>query len=223
MKTHLQFSLALLAALTVGMAATAMAANQSTPDSRKFYMAVVAERTDQAAKPALPTPDHPAYYVAYDAGYIEAGDPIGGEEPAPAAAVAQALRATLASQNYLPASAPSLLIVYHWGVIRPDSHQIRDTFNIQPNLKARIALVSPSRQAGEIENYLLEQRMGRIHRYGQEKDCLIFNFVASNTREGRVMEKLFERIQQIEKCICALADTLVYCISELLVWHILDR
>ena len=44
----------------------------------------------------------------------------------------------------------------------------------------------------------LEQRMGRIHRYGQEKDCLIFNFVASNTREGRVMEKLFERIQQIE-------------------------
>ncbi len=44
----------------------------------------------------------------------------------------------------------------------------------------------------------LEQRMGRIHRYGQEKDCLIFNFVASNTREGRVLEKLFERIQQIE-------------------------
>jgi superfamily II DNA or RNA helicase len=44
----------------------------------------------------------------------------------------------------------------------------------------------------------LEQRMGRIHRYGQEKDCLIFNFVATNTREGRVMEKLFERIQQIE-------------------------
>ena len=38
--------------------------------------------------------------------------------------------------------------------------------------------------------------MGRIHRYGQEKDCLIFNFVASNTREGRVMEKLFERIRR---------------------------
>jgi hypothetical protein len=44
----------------------------------------------------------------------------------------------------------------------------------------------------------LEQRMGRIHRYGQEKDCLILNFVASNTREGRVLEKLFERIQKIE-------------------------
>lgn len=45
----------------------------------------------------------------------------------------------------------------------------------------------------------LEQRMGRIHRYGQEKDCLIFNFVSTNTREGRVLQKLFERIQAIEK------------------------
>lgn len=45
----------------------------------------------------------------------------------------------------------------------------------------------------------LEQRMGRIHRYGQEKDCLIFNFVTTNTREGRVFQKLFERIQKIEE------------------------
>ena len=45
----------------------------------------------------------------------------------------------------------------------------------------------------------LEQRMGRIHRYLQEKDCLINNFVSTNTREGRVLEKLFDRIQQIEK------------------------
>ena len=44
----------------------------------------------------------------------------------------------------------------------------------------------------------LEQRMGRIHRYGQEKNCLIFNFVSTNTREGRVLQKLFERIQAIE-------------------------
>ena len=44
----------------------------------------------------------------------------------------------------------------------------------------------------------LEQRMGRIHRYGQEQDCLIFNFVATNTREGRVLQKLFERLAEIE-------------------------
>lgn len=44
----------------------------------------------------------------------------------------------------------------------------------------------------------LEQRMGRIHRYGQERDCLIFNFVTMNTREGRVLHKLFERLRAIE-------------------------
>jgi superfamily II DNA or RNA helicase len=45
----------------------------------------------------------------------------------------------------------------------------------------------------------LEQRMGRIHRYGQERDCLVFNFVATNTREGSVLQKLFQRLQEIER------------------------
>src|SRR5204863_6798227 len=45
----------------------------------------------------------------------------------------------------------------------------------------------------------LEQRMGRIHRYGQEKDCLILNFVSPATREGRVLQKLFERLKSIEE------------------------
>jgi len=44
----------------------------------------------------------------------------------------------------------------------------------------------------------LEQRMGRIHRYGQENDCLIINFVSTNTREGRVLNKLLDRIRLIE-------------------------
>ncbi|MEX0937357.1 MAG: helicase-related protein [Pirellulales bacterium] len=43
----------------------------------------------------------------------------------------------------------------------------------------------------------LEQRVGRIHRYGQEKDCLVFNFVAQNTREGRVLRKLLDRLAEI--------------------------
>ena len=45
----------------------------------------------------------------------------------------------------------------------------------------------------------LEQRMGRIHRYGQEHDCLIYNFVAINTREGRVLQKLLERLKEIRR------------------------
>lgn len=47
----------------------------------------------------------------------------------------------------------------------------------------------------------LEQRMGRIHRYGQEQNCLIFNFVTTNTREGRVLQKLFQRIEEIEDAL----------------------
>ena len=45
----------------------------------------------------------------------------------------------------------------------------------------------------------LEQRMGRIHRYGQEHDCLVFNFVAVNTREGRVLDMLLTRLRQIRE------------------------
>jgi hypothetical protein len=53
----------------------------------------------------------------------------------------------------------------------------------------------------------LEQRMGRIHRYGQRKDCLIFNFVATNTIEGRVLKKLLEELKEIRE---ALEDDAVF-------------
>ena len=60
----------------------------------------------------------------------------------------------------------------------------------------------------------LEQRMGRIHRYGQRKDCLIFNFVATNTIEGRVLQRLLEKLQEIRD---ALDDDAVFnVVGELL-------
>ncbi len=43
----------------------------------------------------------------------------------------------------------------------------------------------------------LEQRMGRIHRYGQQKDVYIFNLVAEDTREGKVLTKLFDKLEEI--------------------------
>ncbi|MBC7347356.1 MAG: DUF3883 domain-containing protein, partial [Clostridia bacterium] len=46
----------------------------------------------------------------------------------------------------------------------------------------------------------LEQRMGRIHRYGQKHDpVVILNLVALNTREGRVLEALLRKLEQIRK------------------------
>ena len=47
----------------------------------------------------------------------------------------------------------------------------------------------------------LEQRMGRIHRYGQRRDCLIFNFVAANTIEGRVLQRLLDKLQEIRDAL----------------------
>lgn len=45
----------------------------------------------------------------------------------------------------------------------------------------------------------LEQRMGRIHRYGQQKDVYIFNLVAEDTREGKVLAKLFDKLDEIKE------------------------
>ncbi len=47
----------------------------------------------------------------------------------------------------------------------------------------------------------LEQRMGRIHRYGQRHDCLIFNFVATNTIEGQVLQRLLDKLQEIRDAL----------------------
>lgn len=46
----------------------------------------------------------------------------------------------------------------------------------------------------------LEQRMGRIHRYGQKRDpVVIINLVAGKTREGHVLHTLLEKLERIRK------------------------
>lgn len=53
----------------------------------------------------------------------------------------------------------------------------------------------------------LEQRMGRIHRYGQKQDVMVFNMVASNTREGQVLERLLTKLDIIRE---GMGDDRVY-------------
>ena len=67
----------------------------------------------------------------------------------------------------------------------------------------------------------LEQRMGRIHRYGQRFDCLIFNFVAANTIEGSVLQRLLSKLQEIRD---ALDDDAVFnVVGEVLPAAQIDR
>ncbi len=45
----------------------------------------------------------------------------------------------------------------------------------------------------------LEQRMGRIHRYLQTREVRIVNLVAGQTREGRVLKTLLDKLQRIRE------------------------
>ena len=67
----------------------------------------------------------------------------------------------------------------------------------------------------------LEQRMGRIHRYGQRFDCLIFNFVATNTIEGRVLQRLLAKLQEI--CDALDDDAVFNVVGEVLPAAQVDR
>jgi len=134
-----------------------------TPPGRgpQIDAVVVAEQTNQGAMVAPPAADRPISYVAYDAGYIEAGDPIAGQKPPTPAAVAQSLRNVLAAHGYqrAPAAvAPSIVLVYHWGSLNKVSFAIKSFTRINPNLKARIYLVAPTITAATVENFLLSRK-----------------------------------------------------------------
>lgn len=54
----------------------------------------------------------------------------------------------------------------------------------------------------------LEQRIGRIHRYGQENDIHIYNFAIRNTIEEHIMHLLYEKIHLFEKVVGQLDEIL---------------
>jgi len=45
----------------------------------------------------------------------------------------------------------------------------------------------------------IEQRIGRLHRYGQERDVRVYNLQVVNTREGFILARLLHKIETIEK------------------------
>ncbi len=47
----------------------------------------------------------------------------------------------------------------------------------------------------------LEQRMGRVHRYGQDKEVFIYNMVSKDTREGQILEKLFDKLNIMREAL----------------------
>ncbi len=53
----------------------------------------------------------------------------------------------------------------------------------------------------------LEQRLGRIHRIGQDRDVYAFNFVATESEEGqpivegRILHRLLEKLDQMNEAL----------------------
>ncbi len=59
----------------------------------------------------------------------------------------------------------------------------------------------------------LEQRMGRIHRYGQQKEVFVFNLVSEDTREGKVFKRLFDKLEEIRTALGS--DKVFDCLGEI--------
>ena len=153
MKTAPWPSLSLAALLTAGLCPQSNAGLFTD----NFESTVVAER----AKDGPPESKDPVSYVAFDGGYIEAGDPIAGDRPPTADQVRQELRTALEAQGFQAGQGtPSLVLAYYWGVLRVDRTQIRVPFGIKTNLRARIALISTEMQGAEVENHILGREKG---------------------------------------------------------------
>jgi superfamily II DNA or RNA helicase len=115
--------------------------------------------------------------------------------------------------NYLAVKIRGLLgseeavVIIHGGIKREERRTIQELFRNDPT--ARILLATDAagegvnlQNANLMVNYdlpwnpnRLEQRFGRIHRIGQTEICHLWNVVASETREGDVFQRLFEKLE----------------------------
>lgn len=96
------------------------------------------------------------------------------------------------------------------GTNRDERRKVQEEFRNDPEVIVLIATDAAGegvnlQNANLMVNYdlpwnpnRLEQRFGRIHRIGQTEVCHLWNIVASETREGEVFKKLFDKIE-IEK------------------------
>ncbi len=115
--------------------------------------------------------------------------------------------------NYLHGKIKTLLgndavVVIHGGMRRDERRHIQDLFRNDAKVKVLIATDAAGegvnlQRANLMVNYDLpwnpnriEQRFGRIHRIGQKQPCHLWNLLAHGTREGKVFERLFAKIEE---------------------------
>ena len=100
------------------------------------------------------------------------------------------------------------VVTIHGGMLRDERRKVEELFKQDKNVRILIATDAAGeginlQRAHLMVNYDLpwnpnrmEQRFGRIHRIGQTEVCHLWNLVASETREGMVFQRLFEKLEQ---------------------------
>lgn len=112
------------------------------------------------------------------------------------------------------------ILVVHGGVKREERARIEDEFNYG---RSRLLVATDAASEGiDLQeschimiNYelpwnpnRLEQRIGRLHRYGQDKEVKVWNFQVSGTREAEIFQLLESKLEEIRKRLGSTADVL---------------
>jgi len=112
------------------------------------------------------------------------------------------------------------ILTIHGGVDKEDRAKIEDEFN---HGQSRLLFATDAASEGIdlqhschiMVNYelpwnpnRLEQRIGRLHRYGQDKEVKVWNFTFEDTREGEIFEMLQDKVENIRGKLGNTADVL---------------
>lgn len=105
------------------------------------------------------------------------------------------------------------VVQIHGGIKRDERRKVQGLFRNDKDVLVLLATDAAGegvnlQNANLMVNYDLpwnpnriEQRFGRIHRIGQTEPCHLWNMVASETREGDVFHKLFEKLEVERKAL----------------------
>jgi superfamily II DNA or RNA helicase len=105
------------------------------------------------------------------------------------------------------------VVAIHGGVGREERRAVQERFLNDPDTQILVATDAAGeginlQRAHLMVNYDLpwnpnriEQRFGRIHRIGQTEVCHLWNLIASETREGEVFQRLFEKLEEERKAL----------------------
>ncbi|MFC6721540.1 helicase-related protein [Halobacteriaceae archaeon SHR40] len=112
------------------------------------------------------------------------------------------------------------ILVIHGDVDKEERARIEDEFN---HGQSRLLFATDAASEGIdlqhschiMANYelpwnpnRLEQRIGRIHRYGQDKEVKVWNFLFDDTRESEIFEMLQTKVEEIRSKLGNTADVL---------------